>query len=514
MSKKLLTILPIVCMTMLLAASSVLAQNVRPEDTFFIKPRIGGAWYLGDNEKSPTNFNGDVFAIDGKLPYSVAIELGYQFSVPFSISLGYQLGNYPIITQFLEEEGSERGINDDPTIRHTVQLLGRYTFANAMTRVAPYIVFGANASFGNVAQQQNLRRTGVEESETAFGPVVGLGLDIALNDRTSFFIENVSNFTASDNAMDANEDNGFGGLDMLAGYGLGLKINFKAAFTPVEVFSVNCPAQLQVGETGSFSATINDDIASQPIENRWDFGDGSTGSGLSTSHSFAQSGTYTVTFTATNSGSTSSRTCSVRVIQPAEIVTITADRSNVSICDTERTVNFSANVRGDAPLTYSWNFGDGSTGSGATPSHVYDTPGTYTVTLTLSNSAGSDTRTMTITVTDEGCFDCNITQMNSVFFERNSSVLTAEARRLLEENLVILQNCANICVDVVGYASRDERNPQRLSEDRARAVAQFYQDNGIAASRMTVRGDGAQGQTTKKGGASQFRRVDTLPRDC
>ncbi|MFQ5570933.1 MAG: PKD domain-containing protein [Rhodothermales bacterium] len=507
MSKRLLLICSLFCAAFIMTVGNATAQDVRPEDTFFIKPRVGISSYLGDNEKSPTNLNFDMYSIDGKLPYNVAIELGYQYSVPFSMSIAYQLGNYPIITQFGEEEGAEQGIDDDPTIRHTLQLFGRYTFANAQTRVAPYVDFGLGFSFGDVSQ---LGRA-AEESGSAFGVLGGVGLDFTLNDRTSFFIESVSTLHFGDAELDGNDENGFGGTDILTGLGLGLKINFKRAFTPVEVFSVECPSQLIVGESGAFTASVNNDVASQPIEYRWDFGDGNTATGMGASHSYAQGGTYTVTFTVTNSGSTDSGTCTVRVLTPAEIVTVTADKTTVSICDADNTVNFSANVRGDAPLTYNWDFGDGSTGTGATPSHAYSTPGTYTVTLNLSNSAGSDTRTMTIQVTDEGCFDCNITQMNSVFFDRNSSVLTPEARQLLEENLEILRNCPNINARIEGYASRDERNTQRLSEDRARAVEQFYIDNGIAASRLTSTGLGAQGQTTKKGGASQFRRVDTIP---
>ena len=43
-------------------------------------------------------------------------------------------------------------------------------------------------------------------------------------------------------------------------------------------------------------------------------------------------------------------------------------------------------------LTFSWNFGDGSpTGSGASTSHVYETPGSYSATLTMTNSFGSST---------------------------------------------------------------------------------------------------------------------------
>jgi PKD repeat protein len=48
----------------------------------------------------------------------------------------------------------------------------------------------------------------------------------------------------------------------------------------------------------------------------------------------------------------------------------------------------SANPAGGA-LTYAWDFGDGHTGSGATPTHVYADDGSYTVTLTVRNATGA-----------------------------------------------------------------------------------------------------------------------------
>ncbi|WP_415381688.1 Ig-like domain-containing protein [Halosimplex sp. TS25] len=50
---------------------------------------------------------------------------------------------------------------------------------------------------------------------------------------------------------------------------------------------------------------------------------------------------------------------------------------------------------------YEWDFGDGNTATGRTPTHTYDDPGTYTVTLTATDAAGNaDSDTLTVTVED------------------------------------------------------------------------------------------------------------------
>src|SRR5205814_5394711 len=47
-------------------------------------------------------------------------------------------------------------------------------------------------------------------------------------------------------------------------------------------------------------------------------------------------------------------------------------------------------------VSYSWNFGDGTTGSGATPTHGYNANGTFNVTLTVIDNSGAQGTASTI----------------------------------------------------------------------------------------------------------------------
>ena len=137
-----------------------------------------------------------------------------------------------------------------------------------------------------------------------------------------------------------------------------------------------------------------------PTSWNWNFGDGTTSTLQNPAHTYATSGVYTVTLTATNPAGSGTKTktnyITVNVLPAApDAGTITADPVSGYV---PLTVDFSSDSTGTG-LTYYWDFGDGSTSTEANPTHQYTNPGTYTVTLTVTDSFGrQDTITITVTV--------------------------------------------------------------------------------------------------------------------
>jgi chitodextrinase len=161
--------------------------------------------------------------------------------------------------------------------------------------------------------------------------------------------------------------------------------------------AINAASQIAGSPTG-FTASTSDPYGAPAYA--WSFGDGGTSTGSSPSHTYAAPGSYTVTMTMKDplTGSTGSvqRTLVINDL-PSASFTLAPNPAT-----TGAPVAFNGGASSDPDgsiASYAWNFGDGSTGSGATPSHVYGTPGTHTVTLTVTDSAGQGaTASQAITV--------------------------------------------------------------------------------------------------------------------
>ncbi|MFX1416383.1 MAG: OmpL47-type beta-barrel domain-containing protein, partial [Promethearchaeota archaeon] len=124
---------------------------------------------------------------------------------------------------------------------------------------------------------------------------------------------------------------------------------------------------------------------------QWDFGDGSTAGGsLTPPHTYADDGTYCVLLTVTDDdGGVGTDSLVVMVQNVAPVAQAGPDRT----IDEDQETTFDASGSSDAPsdqplLAYTWDFGDGSSGTGLIVSHVYSDPGTYVVTLTVTDDDG------------------------------------------------------------------------------------------------------------------------------
>jgi PKD repeat protein len=133
----------------------------------------------------------------------------------------------------------------------------------------------------------------------------------------------------------------------------------------------------------------------------WMFGDGTTGTGITVTHTYANGpADVTLTLTVDDAGGDSERvTVPVHVFAPLAITSLNVSATTVR---SGTPVVFLANsTGGDGDPSVAWTFGDGARTTGApTATHRYVAPGTYTVTVWVNDSAGSlASRTITVAVT-------------------------------------------------------------------------------------------------------------------
>jgi RHS repeat-associated protein len=133
----------------------------------------------------------------------------------------------------------------------------------------------------------------------------------------------------------------------------------------------------------------------------WSFGDGTTGAGVSPTHTYAKAGGYTVTLTVTDSsGGKAAATTPATIVNPSTAPVANPGGPYTGNVNQIITFNGSGSTAasGLTITSYAWNFGDGTTGTGVSPTHSYITatgsPFTVTLTVTDSSSATGAATTM------------------------------------------------------------------------------------------------------------------------
>lgn len=164
-----------------------------------------------------------------------------------------------------------------------------------------------------------------------------------------------------------------------------------------------------VDELVSFNASASTDPDGTIISYSWNFGDGTTGTGVTISHSWIVAGNYTIILTVTdNAGATGSATSSITVNPPSNIPPTadagvgnapnpTGKRVSVVVGDTVYFDGSTYSSDPDGTITkYEWDFeNDGvydwsSSVTGVT-THIYPTGAGYTAKLRVTDNKGATT---------------------------------------------------------------------------------------------------------------------------
>lgn len=158
-----------------------------------------------------------------------------------------------------------------------------------------------------------------------------------------------------------------------------------------------------IGETIDFDGSRSGDPDGNLIAYAWDFGDGGRSTLIRPRHAFAKPGTYQVGLTVRDDSgrpnAAASETLAIKVNAPPVADPGPDQHVTASVVQFDGTGSSDA----DGKVTdYQWDYGDGTTGSGPRPAHVYRAPGRYQVKLTVGDDSGTirntDTRTSAVII--------------------------------------------------------------------------------------------------------------------
>lgn len=162
---------------------------------------------------------------------------------------------------------------------------------------------------------------------------------------------------------------------------------------------VNSPPEVEIGndkiaavdETVKFDGSQSFDSDGEITEYFWDFGDGTSGSGVLTEHKYSQPGKYKVKLKITDNTTVSNNFATDELVVVVNDQPVANAGADLLIAANETiTLNGAQSVDRDGKIIeYNWSLGDGTTKSGSSVTHSYNSPGVYKVKLQVRDDSKS-----------------------------------------------------------------------------------------------------------------------------
>jgi len=179
---------------------------------------------------------------------------------------------------------------------------------------------------------------------------------------------------------------------------------------PVAVAAVSDAAP-HPGDEVKFDGSGSSDSFGEIVRYAWSFGDGNTSDEASPVHAYKDGGDYVATLTVTDDGGLSASatvavrvqpgtsnctgdTCGGNTVKPLAVMTIPLGWTSCAGGSVGVPLTFDGTASRPSSETgritlYQWDFGDGTSASGATVEHTYTRAWRYTVLLTVTDSDGA-----------------------------------------------------------------------------------------------------------------------------
>lgn len=197
-------------------------------------------------------------------------------------------------------------------------------------------------------------------------------------------------------------------------------------------------ANVDVGVEVTFTVSASDPDG-DPVTYAWDFGDGNTATGENAAHTYTSPGTYTVKVTVTDDKGASVSDTLTQIVRDPDGVTITRQpTAEPPVAVVGTTVTFFVKAESPAsPITYTWDFGDGSAAENTQNldvTHVYAAAGNYTAMVTATDNNGKTaTANVSVTITvpgggglESGVLKCKTVKLRLNFKKENKDMVSVK----------------------------------------------------------------------------------------